>query len=67
MLETVDADADRLSRLITELLDAARIDAGRLTLKRGPVKLDEIVRHVLTNVSGGAAEPFEISIGTTST
>lgn len=63
MLETVDADADRLSRLITELLDAARIDAGRLTLKRGPVKLDEIVRHVLTNMSGGATDPFEISIG----
>lgn len=63
MLETVDADADRLSRLITELLDAARIDAGRLTLKRGPVKLDEIVRHVLTNMSGGSSDPFEISIG----
>jgi signal transduction histidine kinase len=63
MLETVDADADRLSRLITELLDAARIDAGRLTLKRGPVKLDEVVRHVLTNVSGGSADPFDISIG----
>lgn len=62
MLETVDADADRLSRLITELLDAARIDAGRLTLKRGPVKLDEVVRHVLTSVSGGSSEPFEISI-----
>ena len=62
MLETVDADADRLSRLITELLDAARIDAGRLTLRRGPVKLDEVVRHVLTNVSGGSSDPFEISI-----
>lgn len=62
MLETVDADADRLSRLITELLDAARIDAGRLTLKRGPVKLDEVVRHVLTSVSGGSTEPFGISI-----
>jgi signal transduction histidine kinase len=62
MLETVDADADRLSRLITELLDAARIDAGRLTLKRGPVRLDEVVRHVLTNVSAGAGDPFEISI-----
>ena len=62
MLETVDADADRLSRLITELLDAARIDAGRLTLKRGPVKLDEVVRHVLTSASGGSGEPFEISI-----
>lgn len=62
MLETVDADADRLSRLITELLDAARIDAGRLTLKRGPVKLDEVVRHVLTSVSGGSSEPFGVSI-----
>ncbi|MBC7633215.1 PAS domain-containing sensor histidine kinase [Aeromicrobium sp.] len=63
MLETVDSDADRLSRLITELLDAARIDAGRLTLKRGPVKLDEVVRNVLTNMSGGATEPFGINIG----
>jgi signal transduction histidine kinase len=62
MLETVDADADRLSRLITELLDAARIDAGRLTLKRGPVRIPEVVRHVLTSVSAGAAEPFEVSI-----
>jgi PAS domain S-box-containing protein len=63
MLETVDADADRLSRLITELLDAARIDAGRLTLRRGPVKLDELVRRVLRNMSGGAGEPFEVTIG----
>ena len=63
MLETVDADADRLSRLITELLDAARIDAGRLTLRRGPVRLDELVRHVLTISSGGAADPFEVTIG----
>ncbi len=63
MLETVDADADRLSRLITELLDAARIDAGRLTLKRGPVKLDQVVRYVLRSVSGGSTPPFEVSIG----
>ena len=63
MLETVDADADRLSRLITELLDAARIDAGRLTLRRGPVRLDELVRRVLTNMSGGTGEPFEVTIG----
>jgi len=63
MLETVDADADRLSRLITELLDAARIDAGRLTLRRGPVRLDDLVRHVLTNMTGGSGDPFEITIG----
>lgn len=59
MLETVDSDADRLSRLITELLDAARIDAGRLTLRRGPVKLDEVARAVLRSVSAGG-DPFEL-------
>jgi signal transduction histidine kinase len=63
MLETVDADADRLTRLITELLDAARIDAGRLTLRRGPVKLDEVVRHVLTNISGATAVQHELTVG----
>ncbi len=59
MLETVDSDADRLSRLITELLDAARIDAGRLTLRRGPVKLDEVARAVLRSVSAGG-DPFAL-------
>ncbi len=59
MLETVDSDADRLSRLITELLDAARIDAGRLTLRRGPVKLDEVARSVLRSVSAGG-DPFAL-------
>lgn len=62
MLETVDADADRLTRLITELLDAARIDTGRLTLRRGPVHLDDLVRRVLTNVSAGSGHPFELTI-----
>ena len=62
MLETVDADADRLTRLITELLDAARIDSGRLTLRRGPVHLDEVVRRVLINASAGTGHPFELTI-----
>ena len=32
MLTTVHADSDRLSRLITELLDVARLDTGRLSM-----------------------------------
>lgn len=54
MLETVDSDADRLSRLITELLDAARIDAGRLTLRREPVRVDDLLERVLRSI--GALE-----------
>ena len=37
MLATVHADSDRLSRLIAELLDVARIDTGRLQLHPRPV------------------------------
>ena len=34
MLATVNADADRVTRLITELLDVSRIEAGRIELHR---------------------------------
>ena len=34
MLATVNMDADRVTRLIRELLDVSRIDAGRLEVKR---------------------------------
>lgn len=53
MLETIDADADRLTRLITELLDAARIEAGRLALRREGVHVPELVAHVLTSAGSG--------------
>src|SRR5258706_4130063 len=39
MLETVNADADRVTRLITELLDVSRIEAGRIELHRELVDL----------------------------
>ncbi len=47
MLETVEADADRVTRLITELLDIARIDSHRLAVRRQPVDLEKVLhRHV---------------------
>jgi signal transduction histidine kinase len=47
MLRTVDADADRLTRLIAELLDVARIDSGRLTIRKESVDVaDAVVRQV---------------------
>jgi len=39
MLETVNADADRVTRLITELLDVSRIEAGRIELRMELVDL----------------------------
>ncbi|MBA2699047.1 MAG: PAS domain-containing sensor histidine kinase [Nocardioidaceae bacterium] len=51
MLRTVDADADRLTRLIAELLDVARIDSGRLSLRKEPVDLVDAVRRQLDPLS----------------
>lgn len=50
MLETVNADADRLSRLIAELLDVARIDTGRLSLATRPVDLAVLVDRTTRSV-----------------
>jgi signal transduction histidine kinase len=46
MLETIDADADRVTRLLRELLDVSRIDAGRVQLHRRPMDLGAVVVEV---------------------
>ncbi|MGQ4513766.1 ATP-binding protein [Streptomyces sp. DW26H14] len=54
MLETVDADADRVTRLIAELLDISRIDSGRLEVRRQPVDIAAAVgRHVQAYTAAG--------------
>ncbi|GLV73618.1 sensor histidine kinase [Streptomyces hygroscopicus] len=64
MLETVDADANRVTRLIAELLDISRIDSGRLEVRRQPVDLAAAVRrHVQAlTAAGQTAERFLIRV-----
>jgi PAS domain S-box-containing protein len=47
MLATVNDDADRVTRLINELLDVSRIEAGRLELRRRPVEMAKIAGDVV--------------------
>jgi len=55
MLQTIEADADRVTRLITELLDISRIDTGRLQVRRQPVDVRAAInRHVERFVASGA-------------
>ena len=46
MLATVNEDADRVTRLLGELLDVSRIDANRLQLRRQMVKVPVIAERV---------------------
>ena len=55
MLETIEADADRVTRLITELLDTARINVGRLTVHAQPLELrPRLEAQVERRVAAGA-------------
>jgi signal transduction histidine kinase len=47
MLTTINADADRVTRLIKELLDVSRIESGRLELKRELIDLPGIASGVV--------------------
>ena len=62
MLATVSADSDRLSRLIAELLDVARIDTGRLQLHPRPSDAGLLTRRIVDSVSAGTARPIDLVV-----
>lgn len=62
MLTTVNSDADRLTRLIAELLDVARIDTGRLSLYRRPVDFAPAVERVLESVRAGTGREILLDV-----
>jgi signal transduction histidine kinase len=64
MLETVNADADRVTRLITELLDVSRIESGRIEVHRELVDIPARVRKVIGGrvAVGDAEDRFRIEV-----
>jgi signal transduction histidine kinase len=62
MLMTVNADADRLARLIAELLDVARIDTGRLQLYPRESSAEVLVRRVVDSIEAGTARDVGLDV-----
>jgi PAS domain S-box-containing protein len=54
-LGTIDRNADRLQRVVGDLLFVAQVEAGRLTLERRPVDLNEVVREAIDACRPNAA------------
>jgi signal transduction histidine kinase len=64
MIETIEADADRVTRLITELLDVSRIDARRLRVHHVPVDLAAVfARHLERLTATGHEGEVTASVG----
>ncbi|NPD07139.1 PAS domain-containing sensor histidine kinase [Nocardioides sp. zg-1308] len=62
MLTTVNADADRLARLIAELLDVARIDTDRLQLYPRESSAEVLVRRVVDSIEAGTAREIHLEV-----
>ena len=62
MLTTVNADADRLARLIAELLDVARIDTGRLQLYPRESSAELLVGRVVASIEVGTARTISFDV-----
>ena len=64
MIETIEADATRLTRLITELLDISRLDSDSLNLRLGPVDLHAfLTTHVARYELGRATGAVQLRLG----
>src|SRR2546430_1420558 len=64
MLETVNADADRVTRLITELLDVSRIESGRIEVHRQLVDVPERAGRVIAGrvAAGDSPSRFRLEV-----
>ncbi len=61
LLATADESLDHLTRLIENLLDMSRLEAGALGVSLGPVALDELVPLVL-DALGPDASPVRVKV-----
>jgi two-component system sensor histidine kinase KdpD len=52
LLETIDSESSRLARLVGNLLDLSRIQAGALQLKKEPHEVHEVVSRAVDAVAG---------------
>lgn len=51
-VETIHADAERMARIVSEVLDLARLEAGRLELHRSELDVATVAGKAVTHLSG---------------
>ena len=62
-LEGIESEADRLTRMIRDLLLLARVESGKLPLDSSEVELDTLLLEVLQQTSVLAKDKIQIQLG----
>jgi two-component system sensor histidine kinase KdpD len=63
LLAAIEEESDRLDRLVANLLDASRLEAGAMRLHRDPQDLRELVRAVVARLQPMLGErPLNLSL-----
>ena len=64
LLATICEEAERLERLVANLLDMTRLETGAVVLKRDWIPLDEIVGSALTRLESRLGDrPIKVDLG----
>jgi len=53
-LSIINANVDRLTNLVNDLLDISRIESGRLAISPRPIKVDEVIEQVVAEMHARA-------------
>lgn len=61
LMEGLHRNAERLARLIADLLDLSRLDAGQYRLELGPVSVQAAAEHALTAI-GDRRHPVQVEV-----
>jgi two-component system sensor histidine kinase KdpD len=60
---SIDREADRLNRLVSNILDLSRIEAGGLVARHSAFPLEDLVRDILERLAPNLGErPIEVAI-----
>jgi PAS domain S-box-containing protein len=52
-------DADRINRLIGDMLDLDRMESGRMSMRAGDVDINEVLTEAMARAGSAAASPIE--------
>ncbi|MDQ3619551.1 MAG: HAMP domain-containing histidine kinase [Actinomycetota bacterium] len=63
LVETIHSDAERMARIVSEVLDLARLEANRLELNLQRVELRELVDKSVTSQSELVAGAARVTVG----